>query len=113
MPKTKAVARRRTRTVVKRVGSRAKKMTIPLALVAGMAPITLGTINYIRGGGSDVGGYFTSRMIGFQPWDGKWSFTKFKQGGLPIIVGLAIHKIASRLGINRAIASAGIPFIRI
>jgi len=34
-------------------------------------------------------------------------------GLMPLAVGVLVHKVAGRLGINRAIASTGIPFIRI
>jgi len=41
----------------------------------------------------------------------KWD--RLSQGALPLAVGALVHKLAGRFGVNRALASAGIPVLRI
>jgi hypothetical protein len=52
-------------------------------------------------------------LAGYNTWDGTYSTTRMIKGWTPIVAGFLVHKLASKFGINRAIAGAGIPFIRI
>jgi len=59
---------------------------------------------------------FNLTGYGSIPWQGgqpRFSLGQLKYGGLPIIAGFAAHWVASKTGINRAIARSGIPFVSI
>jgi len=102
---------------------RSNKMTIPLAVVAGMVPLAIGTwqhgqFNGWTGSGDTAMDYFVRSLTGFSPNAAGYGGSTFnirnmKHGALPIVVGMIAHKVAGRIGINGALARAGIPFIRI
>lgn len=105
---------RRRRALRRRTHRRAKP-TVSLAMIAGLAPAVGKEIEAYRTGG--FGGVLQWASIlttGFDPADGQW------KPGLavrnfygPLAIGYAAHTLASRLGINRALARAGIPLARI
>lgn len=97
-----------------------RKMTIPMAVVVGMAP-GIGTVYAHRGGGLEEMSAEASRVylgyagtnkfgyndqVGFHPY-----LLKFGTG--PILAGLLVHQFANRLGLNRVLAQSGIPLVRI
>jgi len=95
-----------------------KKMTIPLAIVAGFLPLGVDVYNSIKGGRpQDIPNTIVNDLTGFNivdPYHPQWQFVGLKRGLIPITAGMAIHKfVGGSLGINRALASAGVPFIRI
>jgi len=99
---------------VKKVARKAKGMTLPLAVVGGLLPgatavITTGTKTGWEAAGRTAGFIYT----GYDYTTGKWSIDNMRLGLMPLVVGVLVHKVASRLGINRAIASTGLPFVRI
>lgn len=110
MAKSRAVARRRFYPRFKRTHSR-PKMTIPLAVVAGFVPVVVGVWNR-RNSGTEIGNYLQSSFTGVGS-DGKFNLQNLKTGLLPIGAGFIVHTLAGKLGINRAIARARIPFLRI
>jgi len=95
-----------------------KGFTIPLAIVAGFTPTvakvvsdaTTGKWGYsaaIMHAGAGIVGYdtYNKKQIG-------WAI--MQEVGVPaILLGFGAHWAASKLGINRMIARAGIPFLRI
>lgn len=91
-----------------------KKMTVSLAVIAGFVPIGADLYTQIK-----VGDYKQASMVavhnltGFNQWTGKWDTAGLKTGLLPIVAGIGVHKLAGWLGINRALAASGIPFVRI
>lgn len=91
------------------------KMTIPLAIVGGFVPMGAKLLNDWRAYGdiNIITRELGQMTTGFDWTTGKWSFNQLKFGAFPIIAGFAIHKLAGKFGINRAIAKAGIPLIRI
>lgn len=109
MAKSRAVARRRYFGPKRAVRSKAK-MTIPLSVVAGFVPVAVGVWNR-RSSGQAVADYLQSSFTGVS--NGQFSFANLRTGLLPIVAGFGVHMIASKLGINRAIARAKVPFIRI
>jgi len=109
MAKSRKVARRRYFGFKRRYSK--PKMTIPLSVVAGFVPVVVGVWNR-RNSGTEVGNYLQSSFTGVGT-DGKFSFANLKTGLLPIVAGFGVHMIAGKLGINRAIARARIPFVRI
>jgi hypothetical protein len=91
-----------------------KSFTLPLAIVAGAAPAVATTYNGFRAGGiSGAGKELAGCMIGFDAYANTWNFGKTRWGLQPLLGGMLVHKLASMVGINKALASAGIPFIRI
>lgn len=93
--------------------------TVPLAVVAGFAsPLSRAYGKYKSGGliGPESAlCEFTRTMIGLDPYATPVTFQPayLRYGLLPIMLGLLVHKIAGAVGLNRALASAGIPVVRI
>lgn len=97
--------------------------TLPVAAVAGMVPLTVGTVQHGTWNGwtgtGDTGlDFFVRSLTGFSPnsqgYGGKFNIKNMTAGLLPIAVGLAAHKfIGGSLGVNRMLGRAGIPIIRI
>lgn len=116
---TRAVAIRRR--PVPRAFSRAfrprhkAKFTIPLAAVAGFAPLGMEVFNDIKAGHIDYIPYTLSAgLTGYNMVDKKWHFDNLKTGLIPIGVGLLIHKfVGGSMGVNRMLARAGVPILRI
>jgi hypothetical protein len=105
---TRAIRRRR-------VGRRSKSMGIPLAIVGGFVPMGTDIISaYKVGGVSAALGHVSLCTTGYDPADNKWKpmFAVEKLYG-PLLLGAIVHKAANRLGINRMLASAGIPLLRV
>jgi hypothetical protein len=112
---TKAIARRRTRTVIRRVGHRAQKMTIPLAIVGGLVPMGADILLAFKVGGAEAAlGHVSLCTTGYDPADGQWKpmFAAKKLYG-PLLLGAFVHKAAGQLGVNRMLAKTGIPLLRI
>ena len=87
-----------------------RKMTIPLAVVAGFIPPIIGVWNR-RTDPVMAGNYLLAGFTGID--NGRFNPAALRQGALPVLGGFIAHTIASKMGINRAIARAGIPLIRI
>lgn len=102
----------RTRTIYKKVRSRAKKFTLPLALVGGMVPVVVGVWNR-KSSGTEIGQYLQRGFTGIEPTDGKFKLDNLRLGAMPLVGGFLVHMIASKLGLNRAIGRSGLPVIRI
>jgi len=117
---TKSIARRR-RVFVKRAGRRAKKTTVSLAVLAGFAPTAAYAYEgfKLNGGQGPDGGIqeaahrITMRLTGYEWKGGYWDAGLLFKGLGPLILGALMHKGANKLGVNRMIANAGIPLIRI
>lgn len=115
---TKALARRRP-TYFARPRHRSKaKMTVSLALLAGLAPTAAFAIEGFRIGGTEGGiveamHRITMRLTGYEWKGGGFSSAQLMMGWTPLLMGGLAHMAANRLGINRMMSRAGIPFIRI
>lgn len=112
----------KTRTIVRYKTAKAKyhrkaSMTIPLAVVAGFAPLGLGLFGAAkRGLSGDTAGAsqeLVIRTTGFNTDDKTWNAGVFMQSYGPIVAGILVHKLAGRLGVNRALSRAGVPFLRV
>lgn len=58
--------------------------------------------------------WVVSRYTGYNRYGSpRWQFRNLETGALPLVLGLVGHKLANKFGLNRAIANAGIPFIRL
>ena len=115
---TKTITRYRTRTVRGRRRSKAG-FKLPLAVVAGFTPLAYKMWSGFKSTDPNYGGIFGAFREGAQQFGidpvtgGGVNFAQTARGLTPIVAGFLIHKLASKLGINRAIAQAGIPFVRI
>jgi len=109
-------ARRRSFAPRSRGGGRHNKR-ISLAVLAGFVPLAMEVHNAYKTEPDDflnrAGHNVTAALTGFDTYDKKFHFGHMKNGALPILAGFMIHKFAGKLGINRAIASAGIPFVSV
>lgn len=89
--------------------------TLPVAVIAGMAPIALHTMNGYKSGGisgalNDLSAYTT----GYVPADNQWKAAHLIEGMGPVVAGILVHKyIGGKLGVNRMLANAGVPLVRI
>lgn len=110
----KAKKRRSIRRSRERVRSKGK-MTIPLAVVLGFAPLVGNGINQVRANGWGTGlKNSVSYLIPYNPTTGKFTAANLGGGLVPALAGVAVHKIVGGvLGVNRMLASHHIPFLRI
>ena len=110
---TRTVTRYRTRTVRAKRRSKAG-FTLPLAVVGGFAPLAVHALDdYQVGGLPHLGKGLAVRTTGYMIDTGKFEWSYLGQGLFPILAGLLVHKVAGKLGVNRTLARAGIPFVRI
>ncbi len=93
---------------------RKPQFTLPLAVVAGFAvPVSRAWDAGKTGGYKEGVGEISRDIIGIKPWIGGWTSEYLHFGLYPILIGFGVHKLAGALGVNRMIAQAGIPVIRI
>ena len=111
---TKAIARTRIVYRKAKVHHRRRTMELPIAplagLYVGMQPVisSLMAGNY-KGAGENL----IYRYTPYNPWNKRFDTGGMWQGFVPLLSGIVVHKIANKVGINRALRNAGVPFIRI
>lgn len=114
---TKTVTRYRARPAKRHHGK--AKMTIPLAVVAGFASPVGRTIGHFQSHGltGEEGAIaeFSRTMIGLNPYATSMKFEgwRLRYGLMPVVFGLGVHKLANLIGLNRMLARARIPLVRI
>lgn len=115
--KRRAIVRYRNRPRARR-RSRAK-FTLPLSIVAPVGVLGVKTVDMASSHGIVEGSnYLTGALTGYRPdWKAKgWKpfhFERVKDGILPIMIGVMVHKLAGMAGVNRALGRAGVPIFRI
>jgi hypothetical protein len=89
-------------------------MTVPIAPIAGIlgAPGVGYAIN------AAIAGNYTEVMKNLQSLagingNGQFDFNLLKINMTPIVAGMLVHKVASKIGINRTLAAAKVPFLRV
>ena len=101
----------------KRKMHRKKQFTLPLAVVAGFLPMAFDAYNSrdSQGGlAKSIPHTIAGALIGYDTIGKKFAMANWTQAGGPAIwAGFGVHYAAQKLGLNRMIARAGIPFIRI
>lgn len=104
----------RRRVYMSRRGSHRSGFTLPLAVVLGFVPLVArGFSLYGTGGLGGISGLSKS-LVPYDIATNKFDASELRYGLWPILTGLVIHKVVgSMLGVNRALASARVPFIRI
>lgn len=92
--------------MVKKPKRRKRQMTIPIALIGGLAgmPNLREAITALFSGNIDLALVNLGAMV---------SPSGIRANIIPLATGMAVHYGASKLGINRALGAAGVPFIRI
>lgn len=122
---TKTITRYKSPPKPKAKHHRRAKMTLPLAAIAGLVPLVMAglegyygkTVNAdkvaarpgFQGLASQVG--FT--LTGYSVDTKRWYPEEMIKGMAPILIGVGVHKLANRFGLNRMLASAGVPLLRI
>ena len=113
MARTRTI--RRYRVARRSVRRKAKGMTIPVAALAGFIPLAgVMVTSFKQGGATLAGNNLVSNLTGYDIPTKTWSFGYMEKGTIPIVAGLLAHKlIGQKLGVNRMLANAGVPFVRI
>lgn len=112
---TKTIVRYRNprrRAIVRR----AAKTTFPVAVLAGLAvpAIDIWKNGLGQGDFQRAGITATAIFTGYNPESHTWELSYLKRGLLPVVAGMAVHKfIGGSLGVNRMLARAKVPFIRL
>lgn len=99
----------------KRSRRRKNKMTIPLAPIIGLFAGSSTAISDAIGGNFEGAMYELSRnYTGYDPANKKFNIKNLQKGLLPLAIGVGVHKIiGGKLGLNRTLAAANVPFIRL
>lgn len=100
----------------KRIFRRRRGVEIPLAVVAGFAPAAVSTYQYFQAPGQGLQGaakHFVGIMSGYDVDAHNFDWHRMQGGLIPVVAGVVAHKIADKLGINRMLRNARIPFVRI
>ena len=121
---TKRKTKKGSRKMAKKTVSRKKrKFTVPGALVGGVAlgfvikpaPNWDSPYEAAKRGAFDIAiKNYATNMIGYRDDTGAIFDTKIGMKGLKALIGgFVIHKVASVVGLNRALGRAGVPYLRI
>ena len=108
--------RRVKRRMARRRGRRRYTMTIPIAPIAGLLAGMHEPIVRIMQGKADLAIEAVSRnYTGYSPKDKNWLPERMARGLLPLVIGCLVHKFVGGppLNLNRVLARAKVPFIRI
>lgn len=91
-----------------------RKFTIPVAPVVGLIAGLAEPLHRARYGDWDGAiDELSLAYLGYSTRLNKWSINSMARGAAPLLMGLLVHKTASLLGVNRMLAQAGVPIIRI
>ena len=104
------------RKMAKKKRRRSRSMTIPIAPLVGLgAGLSVAVPAAIRGDWELAINEVTRNYTGYNPLTRKFETDKLWRGLAPLIGGLLVHKFVggSPLNLNRTLARAKIPFIRI
>lgn len=97
-----------------KVAKKKAQFTVSLASAAGFVPLAKTAYDgYQFGGITTAMNEVTLAMTGYDPQRRVWRAANLMKGAVPIGLGLLVHKIASKLGVNRALGRAKIPFLRV
>jgi len=109
--------KRRTKSLARRRGRRgSRKFTLPLAPILGLAVGMAKPLDAIvKGNYSWAIEYAAEIYTGYSAANRKWMPELLMRGLLPLVAGVLVHKFVggAPLNVNRMLASAGVPFIRI
>lgn len=104
----------RVRNVYRKAKRRASKMTLPIAPLAGLGAGLVQPVEVALSGDYRGAAFVLCRAYtGFDPFTNSFKLSNLKQGLLPLLVGVGAHKVAGMVGINRMLAAAKIPLVRV
>ena len=90
------------------------QFTLPIAVIAGFAPVATDFWKYTTTQGIGAAMKHTTAIMTGYSEDNKWHPENLKYGLVPILMGFGAHwLIGGKLGVNRMLSRAKIPFIRI
>ena len=113
------MAKARGRSIVRYVKSKRRShkqgFTIPLAVVAGFAPLASDTMTEVKvRGPGGIPHVLAYHLTGVNTWDNnKFNSQVLINGWTPILAGFLVHKLAGKFGINQMLAKAGVPILRV
>ncbi|MBA7534783.1 hypothetical protein ES705_27032 [subsurface metagenome] len=92
-----------------------RKFTIPIAPIVGLLPmVSAAATHALKGDFDRAMNELKWNTLGIQV-DGKFNAVKFGQNMMPLVLGLLVHKFVggAPLNLNRMLAAANVPIIRI
>jgi len=96
---------------------RSRKFTLPLAPIGGFVatPAVRYMIDEFLAGNLEKAIMQPARFAGIDPNTGQFNVNELKDNILPPLIGLLVHKFVGGppLNLNRTLAAANVPFIRI
>jgi len=107
---------KRSTSVAKKKGfRRSKKTTLPIGLLAGLAPGATRVLATFQASGPQVAANEALAIYsGYDPTTQSFSMGNLSFGLMPLLIGWGLHKfVGGGLGINRALAQARVPLIRL
>ncbi|GAH94396.1 unnamed protein product [marine sediment metagenome] len=117
---TKAVARKRTNpgnpgNPSRRNRRRKRGFTVPLGIAVPIVSIGLNAYSFSRNHTFRHTMQELLLWFGVDQRRGTPALTTYylRHGAYPLLGGILLHKVANKLDVNRALAKAGIPYIRI
>lgn len=104
----------RKRKLAKKKERKARSFTLPLAPIVGLgAGLSVPIQDLMAGNYKGAIEGATRNYTGYDPVSGQWNASYLWNGAVPLLIGILVHKIASKLGVNRVLGQAGVPIIRI
>lgn len=107
---------RRKRRVARRRKRRRRSRTIPLGPVLGLAAGMVGPAQALMEGNIESAAELACRQYtGYSFQHQHFDANELKKGLVPLVAGLLVHKFVGGwpLNLNRTLAAAGVPYIRI
>ncbi len=102
-----------TKAIVVRRSARRSKFVIPLGIVAGFAPMVAPAIGAaVRQDFKLAQYYFAYNFTGYDITQRAWDAKALIRNWTPGLLGIGIHFLAQKMGVNRAIRRL-IPFIEL
>ena len=92
-----------------------RQVTLPLATLVGIgAPILMEKDNMMAGNWNKVAENLAWKFAGFNINTGQFDPKGLMYGALPAVAGVLVSKfIGGNLGVNRKLAQAGVPLLRL
>jgi len=93
----------------------ARRATFPIGIIAGMLPGVTRSFSVFQRGGAQAGANEALAIYtGFDPQTRQWSVANMQHGLIPLIAGLLLTRfVGGGLGVNRILARARVPLLRI
>ena len=93
-----------------------RKFTLPLAVIGGLSAGLARPVKHLMAGEyENAMTVLSQNYTGWSIQQGNWDAVRMKEGLLPLVIGALVHKFVGGppINLNRMLASAGVPLIRI